>query len=84
MPHCSQHFEFQRNFGYTFGYRHQFGFFALNFAKLLSSMYLGCSGITLTYAYLSYVYGILRKLKIRRRQLPWGFDPPSRHHLSFQ
>jgi hypothetical protein len=40
-------------FGYTFGYRHQFGLFTLNFAKLLSSMYLGISEITLNYAYLS-------------------------------
>jgi hypothetical protein len=40
-------------FGYTFGYRHQFGFFTLNYAKLLSSMYLAASEITLSYAYLS-------------------------------
>ena len=40
-------------FGYTFGYRHQFGLFTLNFAKLLSSEYLGVSKITLNYAYLS-------------------------------
>jgi hypothetical protein len=39
--------------GYTFGYRHQFGFFTLNYPKLLSSMYLGVSEITLNYAYLS-------------------------------
>jgi hypothetical protein len=37
-------------FGYTFGYRHQFVRFTLNYAKLLSSMYLRVSEITLNYA----------------------------------
>jgi hypothetical protein len=40
-------------FGYTFGYRHQFASFTLNYAKLLSSMDLVVSEITLNYAYLS-------------------------------
>ena len=40
-------------FNVIFEYRHQFRFFTLNYAKLLSSMYLGVSEITLNYAYLS-------------------------------
>ena len=63
------------NFRYMFGYRHQFGFFTLNFAKLLNSMYLGVSKITLDYAYFSKTYGVLGKLKIRRRQLRGGSTP---------
>ena len=39
--------------GYTFGYRHQFGLFTLNYAKLLSSMYLGSFETTHNYAYFS-------------------------------
>ena len=40
-------------FGYRFRYRHQFGLITLNYAKLLSGMYLGVSRITFNYAYLS-------------------------------
>jgi hypothetical protein len=43
--HCGKLHKIDANFGYTFGYRHQFGFFTLNCAKL--------SKITLNYAYLS-------------------------------
>ena len=50
---CGYYLEIDANFGYKFGYKHQFGFFMLNFAKLLSSRYLGVSEIALDYAYLS-------------------------------
>ena len=37
-------------FGYMFGYRRQFGFCTFNFAKLLSSMYLGSTETRLNFA----------------------------------
>jgi hypothetical protein len=57
------------NFGYTFGYRHQFGLFTLNCAKLLSSMHLALAEITPNFAYLSMIYGVRGKLKIPG---PWN------------
>jgi mannose-6-phosphate isomerase-like protein (cupin superfamily) len=41
------------NFGYKFGYRHQFGLITDNYAKLLMGSHLWISDITLDFAYLS-------------------------------
>jgi hypothetical protein len=65
-------------FGYRFGYRHQFGLVSANYAKLLVGMGLAGSLITLNFPYLSKIYGVLGKLKIRRGQ-PRGGSTPSRH-----
>ena len=42
-----------KNFGYKFGYRHQFALISANYAKLQMVMGLAGSLITLDYAYLS-------------------------------
>jgi hypothetical protein len=65
--------------GYTFGYRHQFALLTANYAKLQMVMGLARPLITLSFPYLSWTYGVLRRLKIRRPLRSWGFDPPSRH-----
>src|SRR5271165_2163248 len=62
--------------GYTFGYRHQFALLTANYAKLQMVMGLASPLITLSFPYLSWTYGILRRLKIRRRQLHGGSTPP--------
>ena len=41
------------DFGYRFGYRHQFGQITLNYDKYLVDKDLGSSWLTLNYAYLS-------------------------------
>ena len=43
----------QRNRGYSFGYRHQFGLITDNYAKLLMGSHLWIFDITLNFAYLS-------------------------------
>ena len=65
-------------FGYKFRYRHQFGLLTFNFAKPLATGHLSRCNHAINYAYLSGVYGILRKLKIRRGQ-PHGVRFPLRH-----
>jgi hypothetical protein len=62
-------------FGYRFEYRRQFGLVSSDYAKLQRGHSLGQSLITLDYAYLSWTYCILGKLKIRRRQLHGGSIP---------
>src|SRR5258708_37603724 len=44
---------YSRTFGYTFGYRHQFGLFTLNFVKPLAIGHLDGRNPTVNYAYLS-------------------------------
>jgi hypothetical protein len=61
-----------KDLGYKFGYRHQFGLITDNCAKLLMGSHLWIFDITLNFAYLSQTYGILERLKIRRRQLHGG------------
>jgi hypothetical protein len=63
------------NYSRTFGYRHQFGLFTLNFAKPLTIGHSVGFKTTVNYAYFSETYTILRKLKIRRRQLHEGSIP---------
>jgi hypothetical protein len=65
-----------KDLGYKFGYRHQFGSITENYAKLLMGSHLWLSEITLDFPYLSWTYGILERLKIRRRQLHGGSTPP--------
>jgi hypothetical protein len=43
----------RNDFGYRFGYRHQFGQITLNYAKWLFNKDLGSSQLTLNFPYLS-------------------------------
>ena len=54
------------DFGYRFGYRHQFALLLANYAKLQMVMGLASPLITLSFPYLSWTCGVLRRLKIRR------------------
>jgi hypothetical protein len=44
---------YSRTFGYTFGYRHQFGVLTLNYAKPMIIRRLGGLALALNYAYFS-------------------------------
>jgi hypothetical protein len=44
---------YSRTFGYTFGYRYQFGLFTFNFAKPLAIGHLSGCNPTVNYAYFS-------------------------------
>ena len=71
------HLQFVRvHFGYTFGYRRQLGTVTLDFVNFYRSRNLDRSEITVHFAYLSMIYVVLRRLKIRRRQLHGGSTPP--------
>jgi len=54
------------DFGYRFGYRHQFALLLANYAKLQMVMGLASPLIPLSFPYLSWTCGVLRRLKIRR------------------
>ena len=62
--------------GYRFGYRRQFALISAIYAKLQVRMGLHRSLVMLDYAYFSYTYDILGKLKIRRKQFHGGSIPP--------
>ena len=68
------------DFGYRFGYRHQFALLLANYAKLQMVMSLASPLITLSFPYLSWTYGILERLKIRRFLRPPSF---SGSHIKF-
>ena len=63
-------------FRYNFGYIHQFGLFSRDYAKLQWGLDLQPNLIMVYYAYLSKIYGVRGKLKIRRGQPRGGSTPP--------